>query len=135
MVTERQLTANRINALKSTGPKSLTGKSASKENARKHRLSIDVLTLPEFRKRIEALATILSFCCDSVNRPDALQAAAAELDILRIRQCRAALFAQARAVADGSSIEPMGYSDEALDRYERLAFSRRARAMRYLTSR
>src|SRR4030042_1541974 len=46
MVSKARLTANRLNALKSTGPRSIEGKSAVPQNALKHGLSAvrDVIT-------------------------------------------------------------------------------------------
>src|SRR5437764_10247347 len=46
MATQAQITANRANALKSTGPRSPEGKSASRFNALKHGLDADSLVLP-----------------------------------------------------------------------------------------
>src|SRR5438034_1241699 len=45
MATQAQITANRANALKSTGPRSPEGKSASRFNALKHGLDADSLVL------------------------------------------------------------------------------------------
>lgn len=46
MATQKQLAANRANALKSTGPKTKKGKSVSKLNAMKHGLQAEHLLLP-----------------------------------------------------------------------------------------
>jgi hypothetical protein len=48
MATAAQLAANRANALKSTGPRTATGKAASAQNARKHGLTaVDLVIAPE----------------------------------------------------------------------------------------
>jgi len=55
MATEKQIQANRLNALKSTGPKSPEGKSRAALNARKHGLlSRDMLLPGEKPKELEA---------------------------------------------------------------------------------
>ena len=46
MATPAQITANRANALKSTGPRSESGKAASRFNALKHGLDAESLILP-----------------------------------------------------------------------------------------
>lgn len=46
MATQKQIDANRRNALRSTGPRSEAGKSASRVNALRHGLTAQLLTLP-----------------------------------------------------------------------------------------
>src|SRR4051794_19706233 len=48
-VSEKQLEANRRNALKSTGPRTQRGKDRSRENALKHGLSADTLVYRAIR--------------------------------------------------------------------------------------
>ena len=59
MATPAQIAANRANALKSTGPRSESGKAASRFNALKHGLDAETLILPgedpaEYRELAEA---------------------------------------------------------------------------------
>ncbi len=46
MANDRQILANRLNALKSTGPRSSAGKARSRQNAVKHGLTAQQLLLP-----------------------------------------------------------------------------------------
>ncbi len=46
MTTARQLEANRGNALKSTGPRTINGKQASRRNALRHGLTAETLIEP-----------------------------------------------------------------------------------------
>jgi hypothetical protein len=56
MATEKQIAANKSNALKSTGPKTVKGKSVSKLNAVKHGLlAEEVLVLGEDEEKYELL--------------------------------------------------------------------------------
>ena len=56
MASERQLTANRRNAQKSTGPKSRAGKRRASQNANRHGLSARNLLDADWIATIEALA-------------------------------------------------------------------------------
>ena len=54
MPNHRRSLANRCNALKSTGPKSVSGKRASSQNSRKHGLN----SAPDFESSIEYQALV-----------------------------------------------------------------------------
>ena len=57
MATQAQINANRANALKSTGPRSAEGKSASRFNALKHGIDAASIVIPgEDPAEYEALA-------------------------------------------------------------------------------
>jgi hypothetical protein len=61
MATEKQILANRKNALSSTGPRSMKGKVRSRMNARRHGLaSLLEGVLPEICLDVEALSDRLS---------------------------------------------------------------------------
>lgn len=134
MTSDRQIAANRNNARKSTGPRSEAGREVSRRNARRHGLAIDIGTDPEFHDDIEKLAKVLS-------RPGGMQkvselareAAAAELDLLRIRKIRAWLFETLYFVANAATPDRLAELNDKLaklERYERGALSRRKRALR-----
>jgi hypothetical protein len=54
MATERQIQANRLNALKSTGPKTTEGKAISRANAVKHGLAADILVSDSLQDALAA---------------------------------------------------------------------------------
>jgi hypothetical protein len=56
MASERQVKANRANCKASTGPKSAAGKSRAARNARRHGLSIPVMSDPQLSADVEVLA-------------------------------------------------------------------------------
>src|SRR4051794_32005514 len=60
MATERQIAANRKNALRSTGPKSLAGKIRSSGNAYRHGLSSPLQFDPSLSERAEAIACVVA---------------------------------------------------------------------------
>jgi hypothetical protein len=134
MPSDRQIAANRNNAQKSTGPRSKAGREASRGNARRHGLAIDIGTDPAFCDDIEKLAQVLS-SASGIQRVSAgaREAAGAELDLLRIRKIRASLFETLYFVANAAAPDRLTELNDKLaklERYERSAFSRRKRALR-----
>lgn len=91
MATERQIAANRANARKSTGPRSSAGKRRSGKNAIRHGLSVP-LSGPEHTQELEALARQIG---EAFKDPGAMElarsAAAADLELARVRQLKADL--------------------------------------------
>src|SRR3954462_3979198 len=84
MATERQIAANRRNALKSSGPKTSTGKRRASANSYRHGLSLQAED-GQSSDEIEALAQrmiggVLQY---------ARSAARAHLDLVRVRQINA----------------------------------------------
>ena len=130
MTSDQKIAANRNNAKKSTGPCSQAGRKASRRNALRHGLAIDIGSIPAFHGEIETLARTLS-CGRQEITECAREAAAAEHNLTRIRKIRARLF-ETTYVADTATQD--GLADlsmlAALERYERRAFSRRKRALR-----
>ena len=137
MSTERQRAANRANAKRSTGPKTVSGKSASSRNSRAHGLTAHpALSLPA---GVEELAEAIA----PGHRGDlawqyAVIAAEATFELARVRSIRANMIT---AIASCETQRPLSsrqgegkledqYEKVArLERYERRAFSRRKSAM------
>ncbi len=85
--------ANRLNAKRSTGPKSEDGKNRSALNALKHGLSIPVGMVPECSSAVQEYMSLLI----EEGAPDAIRDTArifaeAQVDIDRVRQVRRALY-------------------------------------------
>jgi hypothetical protein len=93
MVSSKQAAANTANARRSTGPRSVAGKTRSRVNALKHGLAIPVSALPELAPEIARLAHILAE--PAADHPAVRQAATrvaeATIDVLRVRRARVAL--------------------------------------------
>ena len=126
MTTEKQIAANRANAQKSTGPKTAAGRLKSSRNAYRHGLSLplrpDIATMAKADAIARALAHEL---VDEEKLAAAAEVARAQLELLRIRVARAELMAEVDlASADLNHLKRLA----ALDRYERLAATKRRRA-------
>ena len=95
MGTERQITANRRNARRSTGPRSRAGKKRASRNSYRHGLSSGVATSAEFAKHVESLARKIACCgADAVSLEVARAVARAEFEPAQIRRVRVALIAR-----------------------------------------
>jgi hypothetical protein len=131
MTSHRQLAANRRNAKKSTGPISRSGKSRSRQNALRHGLATSADCDPLLSADVNQMAQILS---QARGEPSITMltrdAAAAEIDLLRIRKIRASTF-DIFHKSNRSREDLARLNDELgkLERYERRAFSRRRRAI------
>jgi hypothetical protein len=135
MPSERKLAANRANAKASTGPKSTAGKKASSRNARKLGLSIEIASDPSFAPQIEALARLIHPAYPEAPSAWVRQVAAAELDLIRIRNCRTQLSAAVVEPGAGrAEIAALAVKHTRLDRYEKRAYSRRTSAIKSLMS-
>ena len=87
MTTPRQITANRGNAGRSTGPRSMAGKSRSGRNAAKHGLSLSVLQDPILAPEVARLAAAITGGRDELLEL-AIPIAEAEVVLLRARRVR-----------------------------------------------
>jgi hypothetical protein len=136
MPSDQQIAANRKNAKKSTGPRSEIGKRRSRRNAFCHGLAIDAGFEPSLNSDIDIMAkAIVSASVQETPVAFARQLAEAEVDLIRIRKVRAALF---NAHYQKLDLQPHNYTElndnlSKLERYERRAFSRSKRALRAIS--
>jgi hypothetical protein len=126
MASEKQIAANRANALRSTGPRTAVGKMKSSRNPYRHGLSgplpVDSMT----SAKVDAIAqALVGGDAGEDQSASAAEFARAHLEVLRIRATRTGLLAK---------IDFDQYNTQelrrlvALDRYERYANTRRRRA-------
>jgi hypothetical protein len=161
MSSERKLTANRINAKRSTGPRSAEGKSRASRNALRHGLATIALRNPAALPQIERMAKAI--CGEGATRlryEQALNIAENEYIILMVRAARVAdvkrrmwpatkeeLHLGHETAQIQSEEQPAPAMNDELaaflqalpdlvkyDRYERRALSRRQRAIRTLVA-
>jgi hypothetical protein len=101
MASERQITANRRNARRSTGPRSDTGRKKSSRNSFRHGLAAEVTINAEHVKQIERLARkIAGATPDIVALEWARAIAQAEFDLAQIRRVKAALISHVMAFGE-----------------------------------
>ena len=87
--------ANRANAQASTGPRTAKGKARAAQNARRHGLSLSVISDPTLSKQVESLARkIAGTSTDNESHQLARRIAEAQVDLIRIRQARHDLLAR-----------------------------------------
>ena len=92
MATERQIAANRRNAVKSTGPRSSAGKRRARRNSYRHGLSVGAAERPGCAEHVERLARkIAGAGADAMVLEQARSVAEAQLDLTQIRRTRASL--------------------------------------------
>ena len=96
MASQKQIEANRRNALKSTGPLSASGKKRASRNAYRHGLSTPMDS--DFARAVEDLAHCILGDTEDKHAVDlARHAAEAELELARVRRVRMALIERAAA--------------------------------------
>lgn len=139
MTSLRKAQANRANARSSTGPRSSAGKSKASRNAWQHGLSLSALEDHAHSAAVKTWAERILGTRKSAHLQSlAVQIAAAQVDLLRVRKARQ--LALSRSLAAQSQASGLGCYAEAvassaielsgLDRYERRALSRRKFAIR-----
>ena len=130
MTSERRLRANRQNAKRSTGPKSLKGKQTASRNAFRHGLAL-LHCNEAHSERVRTLALSVCDDADPFRFEQALSWAEAELALQQVRAARVAGLEQH---ADGCHSLARAISHVArLERYERRALARRKRAVGILS--
>jgi hypothetical protein len=98
MASERQIAANRRNARRSTGPRSTSGKKRTSQNAYQHGLTTP-LSHTEVARAVETLAgQIAGDRADKIALALAHDAAAAELELGRVRRVKVALVERVAAL-------------------------------------
>jgi hypothetical protein len=126
MATDRQIAANRANALRSTGPKTAAGLAKSSRNAYRHGFSCPLPSDPVTLAKVDALAQVLAGKqAKAEDLMSASEFSEAQLELLRIRSTRTALMSKIEFII-GSTQEL--HRLVALDRYERYAHPKRRRA-------
>ena len=135
MASEKQIAANRANALRSTGPRTAAGRATSSQNALRHGLSLPMTPDSEL---VESLARTLAGETAGEDQPevareDQLEAAralaAAQLELKRIREAKVAV----TPTGLDQMLDPQVLARLcAIGRYERLALSLRKAAKRRL---
>jgi hypothetical protein len=128
MATEKQIAANRANAKRSTGPRTLAGKLKVSRNAYRHGLSTPLPIDPLNAARADAIVqAILSRNAGADETAAARQLAQAQLELLRIRSIRAEMLA-----GIDTASAPALRRLLAIDRYETRAYRNRRLALRDL---
>jgi len=110
MATERQITANRRNAVKSTGPRSSAGKRRARRNSYRHGLSVGAAGRP-VAEHVERLARkIAGAGADATVLEQARSVAQAQLDLTQIRRMRASLIQRMAEFGALDTRDPLGTS-------------------------
>jgi hypothetical protein len=128
----KKIHANRINARASTGPRTALGMIRASSNAKRHGLSASVLADPSFTSELLCLGRLVAGRAAGAELLEyACHIAAAQVDLVRVREVRHRLYAQ--SVINERGLDPTATARRAgqllaLDRYERRALSRRKRA-------
>src|SRR5262249_35903780 len=95
MTSERKIAANRRNAQRSSGPRTVRGKLRVSRNALRHGLAAATLRDVGIAAELDCLATAIG-CedADAGQREQALIIAESELTLLRVRAVRTNIFEQ-----------------------------------------
>ena len=121
MTSARKIQTNRANAQAGTGPRTRQGKIRTAQNARRHGLSLSVLTDQLLSEDAENLAHALAGegASAAVLEP-ARRAAEAQIDLVRIRKARHDLFVQKLEDSDYSPKRSTTVAKQRLELLQRL---------------
>jgi hypothetical protein len=101
VASEQQIAANRRNADKSTGPRSLAGKRRASSNAYRHGLAAGIRASEGFADKVDRLARKIAGGSNSpVALAHARSAAEATLDLARVRSMKVALIEHIAALGE-----------------------------------
>ena len=89
MASERQIAANRLNARKSTGPRSGAGRKRASRNGYRHGLTLSINSTAEYAKQLDKLVReIAGDSEDAIVLERARAIAQAELELARVRRAK-----------------------------------------------
>jgi hypothetical protein len=126
MPTEKQISANRANAERSTGPKTIAGKLKSSRNAYRHGLSIPSRLSEAQLEKVKVLAhALVGDDASEAHQLAASRLAKALVELALVRTVRTEFFAKIDVTYSG--IKDFKRLLD-LDRYERVAQTKRRRA-------
>ena len=129
MASEKQIIANRANALKSRGPRSDAGKARVGRNAIRHGLAANIWKQASAVREIEHLTQL--FRADGYSEQKARLAAVAEYQTKAIRNVRCRIGEQIFEAADGCGSEETLAKNlrrlQSIDRYEKRTASLKKR--------
>ena len=144
MTSIRQIMANRVNARKSTGPKTPAGKARVSRNSLRHGFRAEALCVGGYSPEVEEFARVIAGNDASGERYEyACRVAAAQLHLTQVRVAKRGLQTAAnfgyvsddhdagnRKSPDWKLLLPISH----LDGYEQRALTRRRRAIREFTA-
>jgi hypothetical protein len=126
LASEKQIAANRANAMRSCGPKTAAGRLKASRNAFRYGLSDPLRSDPVTSAKVEVIALALAGEGASEDRLRSMaDFAEAQLELLRIRSIRTELMEK---IGPDYNRMQEWRRIAALDRYERYCFTRRRRA-------
>jgi hypothetical protein len=132
MASEKQILANRANALKSRGPRSAGGKARASRNAIRHGLSANIWKQASAVSSIEHLTRL--FRADGHSEQKARLAAVVEYQNKSIRKVQSKIGEQLSDAADGRGPEETLAKNlrrlQSIDRYEKRIASLKKRVLR-----
>jgi hypothetical protein len=121
MASEKQISANRANALKGHGPRSAGGKARSSRNAIQHGLAANIWKQASAVRSIEQLTQL--FRADGYSEQKSRLAAVAEYQTKAIRNVQCRIGEQILEAADGRGSEETLAKNlrrlQSIDRYEK----------------